>query len=316
MKKTTDIFLLLLLFVCGAASAAEPAARPRILYVTCLPGTHHDYVKQRELFLETAKRANWEVTVMTGSYRSLTKTGEPTTKADKPVAKGDDAASVERYNRIMEEIAAQKPLLERLKEKDFAKGQDAIVYNFCLAHITDLEATANVIDQTRELGVPAFLIHCSMHSFWPTFRFKDQQKVLMTEWAKTHPERPFPNWGEFTGVASTGHGNNYPIKTARLVEHPATVGVADGYTTPPTELYNNAFITPGTVPLLEGVQSVKRRQADGTTKTIESKSVIMWVSPQGKSQVMGLTIGHGDDDFRSEGFQRLLIDGVHWMINP
>ena len=284
--------------------------------MTSLPGTHHDYVTQREIFLETAKRAGWEVTVMTGGYRSLTKLGLPTTKADKPVAKGDSEASIARYKQIMDEIAAQQPLIERLKEKKYAKGYDAVVYNFCLAHITDLEATANIIDQTRELGVPAFMIHCSMHSFWPTFRFRDKQKKLMVEWKQAHPDRPFPNWGEFTGVASTGHGNNYPIKTTRLIEHPATKGVAEGYTTPPTELYNNAFVAPGTVALLNGHQSWQRRQEDGNTKTFEAQSVIMWVSPQGKSQVMGLTIGHGDADLRSEGFQRLLIDGVNWMINP
>jgi hypothetical protein len=314
--RTLTCLVFVLLSVSATAFADEEKNQPKVLYVTSLPGTHHDYVTQREIFLETAERAGWDVTVMTGSYRSLTKLGQPTTKPDKPVVIGDDATSRARYKRVMAEIAGQKPLIERLKEKDLGKGYDAIVYNICLAHVTDLEATANIIEQTRESGVPAFLIHCSMHSFWSTFRFKDKQKTLTAQWQKKYPNRAFPNWGKFTGVASTGHGNNYPIKTLRLIDHPATAGVARGYTTPPTELYNNAFVTPDTVPLLLGIQTHKQRQADGSNKNIETKSVIMWVSPQGKGQVMGLTIGHGDADLRSEGFQRLLIDGVNWMIKP
>ena len=311
MTKLTGVFLCILSLATTAWSD-EPKA-PRVLYITSLPGTYHDYVTQREIFQETAKRAGWDVSVIIGSYKTLNQKGEANQKG-KPVFRGKTKESIARYERVMAEIAAQKPLLERLKEKDYAKGFDAIVYNVCLAHVTDLEATANMIDQTRELGVPAFLIHCSMHTFWSTFKYKDKQKKLMAEWKAKYPNRTFPNWGNFTGVASTGHGPNYPIETKVLRDHPATKGVADGYITPPTELYNNAFVTPDTVPLLRGTQKWERKQKDGTVKKMESSAVIMWASPQGKSQVIGLTIGHGDADLRSEGFQRLLIDGVNWMM--
>ena len=59
------------------------------------------------------------------------------------------------------------------------------------------------------------------------------------------------------------------------------------------------------------------KKPDGSVGKRTVEAVIMWVSPQGKSKAMGITIGHGDADLRSEGFQRLLIDGVNWMIaNP
>ncbi len=311
MTKLIGFFLFS--FLLTTYSFAEEPKAPRILYVTSLPGTYHDYVTQREIFQETAKRAGWDVTVIIGSYKTLNQKGVASNN-QKPVVRGTTKESIARYERVMAEISAQKPLLERLKEKNYAKGFDAIVYNVCLAHVTDLDATSNMINQTRELGVPAFLIHCSMHTFWSTFKYKDKQKKLMDEWKKKHPDRPFPNWGNFTGVASTGHGPNFPIETKVMIDHPATKGVVDGYITPPTELYNNAYVTPDTVPLLRGTQKWERKQKDGTTKKMESSSVIMWVSPQGKSRVIGLTIGHGDADLRSEGFQRLLIDGVNWMI--
>ncbi len=311
LKTITPLFFI---FAVHPLLAADENAAVKILYVTSLPGTHHDYVTQREIFLETAQKAGWQVTVITGSYRSLNNQGKPISKPDKPVVRGTTQQSIERYNRVSKEIAAQKPLIQRLKEKDYAKGFDAIVYNFCLAHVTDLEATANIIRQTRNNGVPAFLIHCSMHSFWSTFRYKDKQTALMSQWKTKYPDRVFPNWGKFTGVASTGHGPNYPITTKILVDHPATQGVKGGYVTPPTELYNNHFVTEGTTPLLQGIQTISSKQKDGSVKKIETKSVIMWHSRQGKSNLIGLTIGHGDADLRSQGFQSLLVDGVNWLI--
>jgi len=167
MKKLIGFFLFCLLLT--THSFAEEPKAPRILYVTSLPGTYHDYVTQREIFQETANRAGWDVTVIIGSYKTLNQKGRASNN-HKPGVRGTTEESSARYKRIMAEISAQKPWLERLKEKNYAKGFDAIVYNVCLAHVTDLEATANMIDQTRELGVPAFLIHCSMNTFWSTFK--------------------------------------------------------------------------------------------------------------------------------------------------
>ncbi len=290
---------------------------PRVLYVTSLPGTYHDYVVQRDIFREIAEKAGWDVTVITGSYRTLRPDGTEVASKGKKVPKGDTPESRARYERIMAEIAAQPLLMDALGEKDYAKGFDAIVYNFCLAHVTDLEVTRNIMLQTRAHGVPAFLIHCTMHSFWSTFKYKNQKQRLQGEWIAKHPDTPFPVWGDFTGIASTGHGPNVPIRTTRLVDHPVTAGVASGYTTPPTELYNNAYVVPGTVELLKGEQTIRRERKDGTVKTREASSTIMWMTPQGRSKVIGLTIGHGDADLRSDGFQSLLIDSVNWMIaNP
>lgn len=316
MKPIFFAFMSCLVVLCTQNLGAQSPKKqsPKVLYVTSLPGTYHDYIAQRSIFLETAKKAGWEVTVITGNYKTLNKEGKPIARPQRTIPKGNTKESKEQYEKIMKELRAQKPLVDLLKEKDFGKGYDAIVYNFCLAHVTDLDATANIIHQTRNNGVPAFLIHCSMHSFWSTFRYKDEQKALMEEWKKKYPDRVFPNWGKFTGVASTGHGPNIPITTKRLNDHPTTIGIKDGYVTPPTELYNNHFVTEGTTPLVQGIQTVERKQKDGSVKKMETKAVIMWVSKQGKSRVMGLTIGHGDADLKSQGFQSLLIDGVNWMI--
>jgi hypothetical protein len=303
--------LLILAFLPACSTNSSPTTKPyKVLYVTSLPGTYHDYVRQRELFLEFTKKASWDVTVLTGSYHN---------KRKRP-----------HSPEIMAEIKAQKPLLELLKEKDYAKGYDAVVYNVCMALSNDVEAAHNIMQQTRENGVPAFLIHCSMHTFWPTFKYgkssnwghnyKGQakaQKSLVDEWYKKHPNTPFPAWGDFTGFATGKHLHNSPITTKRLNNHPATRSVAKGYVTPATELYIPLYITPETYPLLEGTQSATLNKKAKAAKHDKNKAVIMWVTPQGKSKVMGLTIGHADADWQSAGFQNLVIDGVNWMIeNP
>ena len=65
--------------------------------------------------------------------------------------------------------------LERWKTTDFAQGYDALIYNLCMADNQDNALIANLRRQTEQLGVPALVIHCTMHSFretnlwWPMF---------------------------------------------------------------------------------------------------------------------------------------------------
>ena len=58
------------------------------------------------------------------------------------------------------------------------------------------------------------------------------------------------------------------------------------------------------VPLLEGTQQ-------------NDKAVVMWTCPQGKSQVIGLTLGHSTEEFEEEVFQNLVVDSVNYLLkNP
>ncbi|MFT7515366.1 MAG: hypothetical protein ACI9QL_004598, partial [Candidatus Omnitrophota bacterium] len=196
----------------------------------------------------------------------------------------------------------------------YAKGYDAVVYNFCFAHSRDLEAADNLMDQTRVNGVPAVLIHCAMHSWWDTYKngvpkaigpdYLGKAKAkedLVAEWKKSHPDKAFPAWGDFTGVASERHGPKKPIQMNVVnKEHPVTKRFPDGFTTGNTELYNNVYIVDGVVPLIRGVQG-------------KDDYVVVWTCPQGKSQVMGLSTGHDVSDWNAEPFQHLVIDGVNFL---
>jgi hypothetical protein len=254
------------------------ADKVKVLYVTHEPGKWHKYTPQLALFRDIAKEADWDLTVWTGEHDAQVK---------------------------------------KLRTKDFGKGYDVIVYNFCFATSRDTEAADNLMDQTRVNGVPALLIHCAMHSWWDTYKNGKEgainticghyhgkakaQEDLVKEWKKANGDKAFPAWGDFTGVASHRHGPQQPIvMTSVTKDHPITKRFPDGFATGNTELYNNAYVLDEVVPLVKGKQG-------------NSEAIVVWTCPQGKSQVMGLSTGHGVDDWTAKPFQNLVIDGVNYL---
>ena len=155
------------------------------------------------------------------------------------------------------------------------------------------------------------VIHCSMHSFWATFKGKAQGKAtikngLKEKWEKANPGKEFPIWGDFTGVASTKHGPKAPIKVTKCCDHEATQSLkAEGYTTTKAELYNNFYVTKDVKPLLNGTQKQGKKEA---------KAIVMWEVPQGKSKVIGLSLGHDIGEWNQPEFQGLLKDAVNYMV--
>jgi hypothetical protein len=256
-------------------AASAFAEKTKVLYVTHEPGRWHKYTPQLAIFIEIGEKAGWDVTVMTGEH---------------------DAQ------------------IEKLRSEGYAKGYDAVVYNFCFAHSRDSEAAANLMNQTRVHGVPALLIHCAMHSWWDSYKngvpkaigpdYLGQAKAkpdLVAEWNKKHPGKAFPAWGDFTGVASVRHGAKKPIQMKVVnKDHPITKRFPDGFTTGNTELYNNVYTVEGVVPLIRGVQG-------------KDDYIVAWTCPQGTSQVMGLSTGHDVNDWKAEPFQHLVIDGINFL---
>lgn len=251
-----------------------------VLYVTHEPGRHHKYTPQREIFQEISKEHNWNLTVMSGSYKEV-------------------------ENKLA-------------TEPDFGKGSDVIVYNICMARSENLEAPHNIIQQTKEKGIPALLVHCSLHSFWATYREDGADAVhpeganpkvktkakFLAEWKTSHPGVEFPAWPNMTGIASVRHGPKKPIIATPIDgSHPIFKGVSNGYTTPNAELYNN-FITgddsKNTKILLEGKQG-------------EAEAAILWQHPLGKSKAVSFTLGHGIEEWSQPEFQTILSNSVKYL---
>jgi hypothetical protein len=283
------VLLLIVSFLVGCSSISQP---PKVLYVTTEPGKHHDYTAQRKIFEGVAKEAGWNYTVH----------------------------SNEHYEQ-----------LKQLVDSNLTEGYDAVVYNFCFAHSKDLSAAENMINQTRVKGTPAMVIHCSMHSFWPTFKDGESAEVLgstyqgsatpdpaeVKKWRAKYPNRPFPVWGDFTGIASTKHGPKIPMKVSKCCEHDATKSLSDeGYTTVNAELYNNHYMVDGVKPLLRGTQKGVGYKGKGKNRKevlVDDEAIIMWQVPQGKSEVVGLTTGHSTEEWQQKEFQLLIKDAVDYL---
>lgn len=284
----------LILFIVGLlVSCSTVPKTQKVLYVTTEPGKHHDYTAQRLIFEQVAKDAGWDYTVH----------------------------SNEHYEQ-----------LKQLVDSNLTTGYDAVVYNFCFAKSKDLLAAENMINQTRVKGTPAMVIHCSMHSFWPTFKDGESSEVLgskykgsatpdpeeVKKWHEQYPDRPFPVWGDFTGIASTSHGPKIPMKVEKCCEHEATKSLAkQGYTTVNAELYNNYYMVDGVKPLLRGVQKGEAMRGKGNNKKlvkVDDEAIIMWQVPQGKSEVIGLTTGHSTEEWQQKEFQIIIKDAVNYLL--
>ncbi len=264
-------------------AGAKVLSPTKVLYVTFEPGKYHKYTPQMEVFKEVAKVNAWDATVITGTHDGVIKQ------------------------------LAENP--------NFAEGYDVVVYNFCFANCANLDVPYNIIEQTKTKGVPAMLIHCSLHSFWPTYKVKGgsavhapgahekahTKKELLAKWNKEHPGVDFPAWPKFTGIASTGHGPQAPIQTRHLVkDHPIVKDVPE-YKTVNAELYNNfinADDSKDTVSIIKGQQG-------------KGSAVVLWEHPVGKSKVVSFTLGHGLEEWSQLEFRQIIANGVNYLAkNP
>ena len=115
--------------------------------------------------------------------------------------------------------------IETMKRDGFAHGYDVIVYNLCLADKDDLQMIDNAISQTRDLGVPALLMHCTMHSFQKTSPHQGwwnrwRLSRLERRWEADNGNAPFPYWGRFTGVDTLRHDWARSLEMRKAGLHP------------------------------------------------------------------------------------------------
>lgn len=264
---------------------AEEKIQPKdevvdVLYVTHEPGRYHDYTFQRKKFTELADAKGWNLKVLSGTH-----------------------------DEVEHKLAT---------DKKFAEGSDVIVYNMCMAHCGNPEVPYNIMQQTEKYGVPAMLIHCSLHSFWPTFKEKGEnavhpgdahakvhtRKELLASWKQSHPGEAFPAWPNFTGLASTGHSPQGYVRCSAIdKEHPSLNEVADFTTTKGEELYYN-FINEQDSPQSKTV--LKGEVEKGS-------AVVLWENPYAKAKVISFTLGHSSEEWEEEPFRKILVNSVEYL---
>mgnify|MGYP001942906014 CR=1 FL=1 len=261
---------------------SKPKSAPvNVLYVTHEPGSYHDYTYQRKQFEKLAVSKGWKLNVLSGTHE-----------------------------QVEQQLAT---------DKDFGAGSDVIVYNMCMAHCANPEVPHNIMKQTQEKGIPAILTHCSLHSFWPTFKEQGEnaihpgdahakvhtRKDLLAEWKTTHPGEAFPAWPNFTGLASTSHSPQGFVKCTVLdKEHPAVSGVSDFTSVKGEELYYN-FINEQDSPQSKLV--LKGEIESGQT------AVVLWENPFAGSKVISFSLGHDSEQWTQTEFLKVLENSVEYL---
>jgi trehalose utilization protein len=163
--------------------------------------------------------------------------------------------------------------LERWKTTDFSEGYDVLIYNICMADNQDDALIANLRRQTEQLGVPALVIHCTMHSF-----------------------RETDLWWPMFGLKTKAHEQLRPLRQTRGKPHPILSGIPDDWTVANDELYINLESVGET--LLSTVGE------DGKSHTTA------WLARQGTTPIFGTTLGHSDTTMKDPAFQQLIANAL------
>lgn len=161
---------------------------------------------------------------------------------------------------------------ERWKTTDFSEGYDVLIYNICMADNEDAALIANLRRQTEELGVPAVVIHCTMHSF----RNTDQ-------------------WWPLLGLQTRAHEPLRKLPQVRRTAHPILTGLPEEWTVANDELYINLQF--------DGEPLLSSLGED------DAPHVTAWLAP-GVTPVFGTTLGHSQETMKDPAFHRLLANGV------
>lgn len=180
------------------------------------------------------------------------------------------------------------------KSKDWIKGFDLVVHNECFGGVTDPDFIKGIVTAHTENGIPAMVIHCSMHSY--------------------RNSTAADTWREFVGVTSTRHEKS---KQSMLVE-PTEVGKshavlkslsnagnghAQNWETANGELYIVDDVWPGTTVLATA----------HSNETNEDEPVI-WINELRGTRIFGTTIGHHNETMLDDQYQSILADGWKWAM--
>ena len=242
-----SLFVILLAILClslpiYSLRAAEPL---RALLIT--GGCCHDYQAQKKILTEgISARANVTWTI---------------------VHEGDGDAKQHKFSIY------EKP--------DWASGFDVVVHNECSGQVTNVAWVEHIAKAHFE-GVPAVVIHCSIHSY---------------------RESTTDEWRKLLGVSSYRHQVRRPFEIVAVKpEHPVMKGFPSRWQDDPDELYEIKKVWPNCIPLAESLTPGKETD----------KHPSIWVNTYGKARVFGTTLGHANETMQRDVYLDLVTRGLLW----
>ena len=240
----------------SAVNAAEPqstetGARPiRALMVT--GGCCHDYQNQKKIISE-------------GLSKSI----------------GDIEWTILEYGSKREVKA------DIYTQGDWIDGFDMVVHNECFGAVEDPEFVKGIVDAHVEHGVPAIVIHCSMHSY------------------RNSPAAD--HWRSLLGVTSRRHERSkhslHVVPTEAGKSNPILASMGEAWDTPNGELYIIEKVWPTTT-VLATVHS------DETGKD----EPVIWTNQYKGVRVFGISIGHHNETIEDDAWQSIVAAGWKWSM--
>jgi type 1 glutamine amidotransferase len=232
----------------GRRGPRDPfAGQPRVNALMISGGCCHDYIEEDNIFMKTmATQLPVEWTVIYSGRA------------------GDK--KVELYN-----------------EPDWAAKYDIVVHNECYATVDDREFVKKIVDAHAK-GVPAMVIHCSMHSY----------RSLESD-----------EWREFLGVTTRRHTAQHNI-SVKVVDPDQGVlkGFKTDWVTPMDELY-----------VIDKLWPNAKALATAVSPEDNNAYPMIWTNDYHGARVFGTTVGHSAATWDDPAFQDLLVRGFKWAVN-
>jgi len=167
---------------------------------------------------------------------------------------------------------------------DWTKGFDVIVHNECSGFVTNVDWVEHIAKGHFD-GVPAVVIHCSIHSY---------RNSTTDEWRKG------------LGVSSYRHQAKRPFEVVTVKpEHPVMKGWSIKWQDDPDELYEIKKVWEHCTPLAEAL----------TPKNESDRHPCIWVNTYGKVRVFGTTLGHGNETMQRPEYLDLVTRGLLWACD-
>ncbi len=233
----------------GRGAGGDPfAGQPRIKALVVSGGCCHDYSGEAKVLMDTVSKVlpvDWTVAVQGGR---------------------GTVGHISLYDN-----------------PNWIAGFDIVIHNECFADVSD-PAYLRKITTAHKGGIPAIVIHCSMHSY----RAADVD-----------------DWREFLGVTSRRHtpAHNISVKIA-APDEPVMRGMKTDWITPVDELYVIEKVWPNTKALATAVSPEDHKEYP-----------LVWINQyNGSTRVFGTTIGHGEATWNDPVFQDLLTRGFKWAL--
>ena len=168
---------------------------------------------------------------------------------------------------------------------DWTHGFDVVVHNECSRAVEDVEFVDRIVRGHTLHGVPAVVIHCSVHSY---------RNAATDEWRK------------LLGVTSRRHekGGRQLDVVNRAQDHPIMRGFPGSWKTPNGELY-----------VIE--KSWLECQVLGTAYGVETKidHPVIWTNRYQNTRVFGTTLGHHNETMIADKWLDVVSRGVLWVCD-